>query len=304
MFIWPDTRTFFVSDEGIANAILSIHNYPTTFSTNAQGYYTFEYTIQDVKNPPKRLVLKVSKHGFFPLVKVLLVTDNIIDTLRDVYFVMTKIGNGLNFYPSQGIILRTINNAIIHVAPGTQFEDETGNDVFGYVRATLKFMDRDRGIGTSAGEFITEGHGQNLQAFSVFNVVFRDSSFRNVYPAEQTPITVEILNLRIEELTLWQLNDNGRWEQFSQDDGYQIGNAQIVGYLHAKHIGQWIALGQIDDQGLCYVKLRLFEDLTFTSEVRDKQADLYSPDIAMKIVNASHPRSSKALLFGRYAIAG
>ena len=230
------------------------------------------------------------------MVKVLLVTDNIIDTLRDVYFVMTKIGNGLNFHPSQGILLRTLSNAIIRVAPGTQFEDENGNNVVGHVRAMLKFMDRNRDVGTSPGEFITEGYGQNLQAFSVFNVVFRDSGFRDVYPAELTPITVEIVNLRIEELTLWQLNDNGRWEQFSQDDGYQIGNAQIVGYLHAKHMGQWIALGQIDDQGLCYVKLRLFEDLTFTSEVRDKQADLYSPDIAMKIVNASHPRSSKALL--------
>ena len=284
-----------VPDVGIADARLSIHKYPKMFTTDEQGYYTIKYKVQNLKNPPKRLVLKATKDGYFPLVKVLLVTDNIIDTIRDVYFDMTKVGSGFMhmFYPSLGIDLHTINNAVIRIPPGTRFKYEDDNtDVVGKVGAALRFIDRNREIVDSPGEFIASG--QNLLAFSVFNLIFRDSNLRNILPKDL--IIVQIVNTRIEDISLWKLNDNGRWVQLSEKNRAQNDNIQIVGHLHGSDIGKWLTLGQLDDHAMCYVKLRVFEDLSFTKEVLDNQADLYSPDIALKILNASHPRSSMALL--------
>ena len=227
------------------------------------------------------------------MVKVLRVTDNIIETIRDANFAMSVGDRGLVFDPLAGDQLQTINNAVIKIPPRTRFKYEDDNtDVPGKVSAVLRLIDRNGEITGSPGEFIAESG--NLLVFSVFNLVFRDSSLRNILPRDH--IIVQIVNTSIEDISLWKLNDNGRWRQLSESDRARNNNVQIVGHLHGRDIGKWLTLGQRDDQALCYVKLRVFEDLTFTKEVQDNQANLYSPDIALKILNASHPRSSMALL--------
>ena len=269
-----------------------------TFTTDTLGYFTFKLKIQNPEKPPKRLVIKASKNGYFPTVKILAVTDNIIDTISGVDIVIFHLPSVTEFDPSDGAKLRTGNNAIIKVPPGTNFVDNNDNPVLGRVKALLKFIDRNPiirladEIETSPGEFISEG--EKLLSFSVFNLIFQDLDANPIKPKDD--IVVQIVNTYIPSLTLWKLNDNGRWKQLAGGGGISNQtNIQIVGYLRPKHIGKWFNLGKLDKQTLCYVKLRVFDDVSFTKEVLDGQADLYTPQFLHRIQNGSHFRSSMVL---------
>ena len=273
---------------GIEGAKISVEDYKETFSSTALGFFTFELKLRKfkIKRPktfPERLVITVRKKGLFYSIKNVLVTDNIIDQIQHVEIVLFDPPDPVWFYPEDGVVINTTNAARVNVRPKTTFKDENGNVVTGPVNARIKFIDpASAEFEDSPGEFIADG--VQLSSLGLFNPSFADPSGAPIFPIGN--IGVEHTDPAVKDMRLYKLTRNGQWKELPGGGARrkrQAGGKRFVGEFGPGEVDGWLNIDKPTVQKLCYIKLRVFEDNSFTTPVTDGLAVLYTAEFLLKV---------------------
>ena len=130
-------------------------------------------------------------------------------------------------------------------------------------------------------------------SFGVLNLRFANTAGDSLTPDGNIRIALDSVELGYK---LWLLNGAGEWVEKSSSAGPVIGTPGLLGSRVKRQsgatdlggfddgdIGQWINIDKVpSDATRCFVKTRVFEDVSFTSEVVINGVDQYQPKFLLK----------------------
>ena len=159
----------------------------------------------------------------------------------------------------------------------------------------MNFIDpSDQNFAYSPGRFITDG-GEELISLGLFQLQFKDDGENSLTPTGD--IRISLVGSFEPEYKLWLLNTNGKWTEkisapviagsqkfrsLAPRNKRQAG-ITILGRLGPDDIGDWINIDAVPNASKCYIKTRVFDDISFASEVVDNGVDQYEPIFILKI---------------------
>ena len=290
-----DNVTFF-SVSGIDGAILSIDGCSLGVRTDKFGYFSFE-----VPFCSRKIVIKVSKDGYVSTMKVLDIPDDTLRLIENVQIVLFRLAEPQPLSPDKENILRTTGAVRVRIPAGTTFEDKTGNGPVGTVSAILNFFDPGKDNFMDApGRFVTD-RGEELLTAGVANLRFQDEAGNNMLP--NGDIRIVLADIDPTRYILWTLNEDGVWQKKKskinvkpaalerQTSSFRRSRRQSdgedIGGFDRNDIGTWINCDRIPETELCFVKTRVFEDVSFTTEVQDGGVDTYKSRFLLVFGNAA-----------------
>ena len=289
----PSFRGFdcFVSVTGVEGAALSVRKYKKKpFISTYLGFFSLKLKLNKFKlkkKPktfPKRISIKAKKRGLPYAIKHITITNEIIDQILNVEIVLFDRPIQETFNSTNGVVLHTSNAASVRVPENTIFKDSNGKAVSGPIRTMLKFIDPDsREFEDSPGEFI-DSEGKQLVSFGVFTQVFEDEAGNQLLPDRN--IEVEISDPEVKNMRLYKMTNKGQWQKLA--GGFARRKRQtgggIVGNFGPGEVGEWLNIDDDEIEEKCYVKMRVFDDISFSNEVYDAQGDLYvNPQVLLKV---------------------
>ena len=279
---------------GITAASLSVDGYYRGVPVDERGYFSFH-----LPYCPGEVVIRARAKGYVYTLKVVDIPYDTLGNLSNVQIVLFRLADPIAVKVGAENILETSGAARIIIPAGTTFLDGKGNEVRDNVNAILNFIDpSEDNFDDSPGRFVTD-RGEELLSFGVFNLRFANDVGDPLTP--QGDIRIALASDEPGYI-LWLLNNEGQWVKkisrpvFSADQAIgglssrnkrQAGSNDLGGFGTAD-IGQWINIDKVpEDAKLCYVKTRVFDDISFTSEVVNNGVDQYTPKFLLKIGNAA-----------------
>ena len=282
------SRSFSVS--GIASASLSVNGFYDGVSVDDNGYFNFQLPFC-----PGEVVIKALADRYVPTVKVLDVQPETQGTVENVQVVLSHLALPIPVIVGEENILETSGAVRIIIQEGTTFLDKNGNEVRDNVNAIMSFIDPSNpNFNDSPGRFITD-RGEELISLGLFQLQFRDTAGDSLTP--NGGIRIVLVGSFEPGYKLWLLNTNGKWTEkissavIGDDQGIgslvprkkrQAGNTDL-GSFGIDDLGHWITIGMIANAGMCYIKTRVFDDISFINEVVDNGVDQYKPKLLLKI---------------------
>ena len=269
---------------------MSVVGYSWGVSVDERGYFNFHLPFC-----PGEVVLRASAEGYVSTLKVLDIALDTLDIISNIQVVLFKLADPVPVVVGEENILETSGAAIIIIPEGATFLDENGNEVEDNVNAFLNFIDpSDDDFDDSPGRFVTDT-GEELVSFGVLNLRFKNGVGDFLTP--NGDIRIALVGSVEPGYKLWLLNSKGKWvEKISSP---VIGGNQATGRLAPRNkrqtgttdlgsfgtddIGQWINCDRVPSASMCYIKTRVFDDISFTSEVVDNGVDTYKPKFLLKI---------------------
>ena len=243
-------------------------------------------------------MIRARAEGYVSTLKVVDIPYDTQGTVDNLQIVLFKLADPIAVVLGEENILETSGAARIIIPAGTTFLDGNGNAVGDNVNAILNFIDPSEGnFDDSPGRFVTD-RGEELMSFGVLNLRFADDAGDSLTPQGNIRIA---LASNEPGYILWLLNSKGQWMKkrsrpvFSADEAVgrlsrnkrQAGITDLGGFGN-DDIGRWINIDKVPrDATKCYVKTRVFDDISFTSEVVDNGVDQYQPKFLLKIGNAA-----------------
>ena len=221
--------------------------------------------------------------------KVLNIPEGTQGMIENVQIVMFTLAPPVQVIPNEETVLSTTGAARVIIPAGTTFFDYNGNEATGNVQAILNFIDPSLdNFDDAPGVFLTDA-GEQLMSFGVLNLRFQDDDGNSVLPDEN--IRVDLHDTAVTGYKLWTLNNDGQWKEksnglTSRRKRRQAGGDDL-GSFGIEDIGNWINIDKIPSAEACFVKTRVFQDLSFTSEVPNGGVDTYQPKFLLKVGNSA-----------------
>ena len=284
---------FSISVTGITAASLSVDGYYRGVPVDERGYFSFH-----LPYCPGEVVIRARAEGYVSTLKVVDIPYDTLGIVDNVQIVLFKLADPIAVKVGEENILETSGAARIIIPAGTTFLDGNGNAFGDNVNAILNFIDpSEDNFDDSPGRFVTD-RGEELMSFGVLNLRFANDAGDSLTPQGNIRIA-----LASDEpgYILWLLNSKGQWMKkrsrpiFNADQAVrrlsrnkrQAGITDLGGFGN-DDIGRWINIDKVPrDATKCYVKTRVFDDISFTSEVVDNGVDQYQPKFLLKIGNAA-----------------
>ena len=279
---------------GIESASMSVDGYYRRVPVDGRGYFNFHLPFY-----PGEGVIKAWAEGYVSTLKVVDVPSDTLGILDNIQVVLFKLADPVSVVIGEENILVTRGAVRIIISDDTTFLDENGNEVGDNVNAILNFIDpSDDDFDDSPGRFVTDT-GDELMSFGVLNLRFKNDVGDSLIP--NGDIRIGLADSEAPGYKLWLLNSDGQWvEKVSPS---LFGSNQATGRLAPRNkrqtgttdlgsfgtddIGQWINIDKVSGASVCYIKTRVFDDTSFTSEVVDNGVDTYKPKFLLKIGNSA-----------------
>ena len=255
---------------------MSVDGYSRGVPVDERGYFNFRLSFC-----PGEVVLRASAEGYVYTIMVLDITSDILEIVENVKVVLFKLALPVPVAVREENILETSGAVRIIISDDTSFLDENGNEIGDNVTAILNFKDpSDPYFDECPGRFITDT-GDELQSFGVLNLRFKNDAGDDL--TFNGHIRIALVGSEEPGYKLWLLNDKGQWvEKIASRKKRQSGNT-TVGSFGTGDIGEWINCDRIPSASSCYVKTRVFDNISYTSEVVDNAVDQYKPKFLLKI---------------------
>ena len=231
-----------------------------------------------------------------------------LEIVENVQVVLFKHADPITVVLGEENILETSGEARIVIPAGTTFLDGNANEVGGNVNAILNFIDPSNdNFDDSPGRFITDRQ-EELMSYGVLNLQFQDNTGNSLTP--EGDIRIALADTEVQGYKLWLLDNNGQWKK--KKSGRIIKHSQAItktnkqairrlasrsrrqasltdlGSFGTGDIGRWINIDKVPNGAKkCYVKTRVFNDISFTSEVSNNGVDTYQPKFLLKIGNGT-----------------
>ena len=279
------------SVSGTGNASLSVDG----VLVDERGYFSFFLPFC-----PSQVVIRVWAEGYVSTLKVLDIPADTLWIVENVQVVLFRLADPVPVATGEENILQTSGAARIIIPAGTTFRDGNGNEVGGNVNSILSFIDPSNdNFDDSPGRFVTDG-GEELMSFGVLNLRFQDDAGDSLTP--EGDIRIALADTEVTGYKLWLLNNDGQWtEKRSRpviepnqaigrptSRGKRQASISDLGSFGTEDIGQWINTDKVpSDARRCYIKTRVFDDISFASEVVNNGVDQYQPKFLLKIGNGA-----------------
>ena len=276
----------FIFVTGVEGVELTIQNYKKKKFLSAElGFFSFTLNLKKFKPKfPKRVTITARKNGYIFSIKHVDIADESTDEVRNIEIVLFKRPEPITFNTSDGVQLDTPNAVNVRVPANTEFEDENGNVVTGSVNAVFYFISpASRDFENSPGEFITDTNVQ-LMSFGLFVASFEDMDGAPLKPRGQ--IDVENADPDVKDMRLYRMTANGQWEELPAVGARrkrQAKNDSFIGSFGPGEVDGWLNIDKPAVQKRCYMKMRVFEDNTFSTEVTDGQDLTVTPKVLLKV---------------------
>ena len=269
---------------------MSVNDYHDGVPVDENGYFNF-----DLPFCPGEVVLKVRAEGYVSTLKIVDVPPDTLGTLDNIQVVLFELAEPVTVVVGEENILETSGAAIITISDETTFLDKNGNEVRENVNAILNFIDPSNDdFRNSPGRFVTD-EGEELVSLGVFNLIFENDVGDSLTPIGN--IRIGLADFDDPEYKLWLLDNKGHWVEKIPDpvvEGSQAfgglasrkkrqTGSTVLGSFGTGDIGQWINLDKVSSASMCYIKARVFDDMSFTSEVVVNGVDNYKPEFLLKI---------------------
>ena len=269
---------------------MSVNDYHDEVLVDVNGFFNF-----DLPFCPGEVVLKVRAEGYVSTLKIVDVTSDTLGSVDNIEVVLFELAEPVTVVVGEENVLETSGAAKITISDGTTFLDKNGNEVQENVNAVLNFINpSDDDFRNSPGRFVTD-EGEELVSLGLFNLIFENGVGDSLTPIGD--ISIALVGLNDPEYKLWLLNSNGQWMEKISDpvvEGSQaLGGlasrkkrqtgSTVLGSFDTGDIGQWINLDKVSSASMCYIKTRVFDDMSFTSEVVVNGVDNYKPEFLLKI---------------------
>ena len=275
---------------------MSVDGYHRGLTADENGFFSFE-----IPHCPRKIIIRASQEGYVSTLKVLDIPTDNLGVIENVHIVLFRLAPPVPLTPNEENILQTSGAARVVIPAGTTFEDENGNEVGGNVNAILNFIDPSNdNFDDAPGIFVTN-EGQQLMSFGVLNLRFHDDAGNNVLP--QGNIRIAIVDTEETGYKLWTLNNEGVWQEKRSTGITNVGPGSLgasplrrskrqasgddLGGFGTDDIGTWINIDKVPNADRCYVKARVFEDVSFTTEVPNGGLDTYQPKFLLKVGNSA-----------------
>ena len=283
------------SVSGIGSASLSVDGYYRGVPVDERGYFSFI-----IPFCPRQIVIRSSAEGYVSTLKVLDIPADALEIVENVQVVLFKLADPITVVVGEENILETSGEARIVIPAGTTFLDGNANEVGGNVNAILNFIDPSNdNFDDSPGRFITDRQ-EELMSYGVLNLRFQDNTGNSLTP--EGDIRIALADTEVQGYKLWLLDNNGQWKK--KKSGRVIKHRQAIRRLASRSrrqasltdlgsfgtgdIGRWINIDKVPNGAKkCYVKTRVFNDISFTSEVSNNGVDTYQPKFLLKIGNGT-----------------
>ena len=281
---------WFISVTGVEGVVLTIQNYKKkTFMSAELGFFSFTLNLKKFKPKfPKRVTITARKDGYIFSIKHVDIADESTDEVRNIEIVLFVRPEPVTFNTSDGVQLYTPNAVSIRVPANTEFEDEDGNAVTGQVNAFIFFIDPASGaFEDSPGEFITDD-GQQLTSLGLFIPSFEAMDGSPLKPRGN--VDVENADPGVKDMRLYKMTAKGQWKELSGGGARrkrQADNNRVIGSFGPGEVDGWLNCDRPSVQKRCYVKMRVFEDNTFSTEVTDGQDLTVTPKVLLKVYEGS-----------------
>ena len=259
-----------------------------TFMSAELGFFSFTLIQKKFKPKPKsfpkRVTITARKNGYIFSIKHVHVADESTDEVRNIEIVLFERPEPHSFNTAAGVKLTTTNAISVRVPANTEFEDIDGNAVTGRVKAIFHFIDpASKEFEDSPGEFITN-NGKQLISFGLFIPSFEAMDGTPLKPKGN--IDVENADLGVKGMRLYKMTTNGQWKELSGGGArrkQQAGNDRVIGSFGPGEVDRWLNIDKPEVLKRCYVKMRVFEDNTFSTEVTDGQDLTVTPKLLLKV---------------------
>ena len=280
---------------GIGSAYLSVDGYYRGVPVDVNGYFNFHLPFC-----PGEVVIRARAEGYVSTLKVLDIHSDTLRTIENVQVVLFKLADPVPVVVGKENVLETSGAARIIIPAGTIFLDENGNEVGDNVNAILNFIDpSEDNFDDSPGRFVTD-RDEELMSFGVLNLRFKNDVGDSLTPKGN--IRIALADSEEPGYKLWLLNSNGKW--MKKRSISVIGATQALGRLQSRNkrqagitdlgrfgkddIGRWINIDKVPRGARrCYIKTRVFDDISFASVVVNNGVDLYRPKFLLKIGNGA-----------------
>ena len=267
--------------------MLTIRDYFGTFNSTALGLFSLELYLNDFKlenTPyifPQIITIKAQKIDYPLSFKQVPVTTE-IDVIQDIDIVLFSQLEAVTFNPEDGLSVNTTSGASVTVPPNMGFKDGNGNVVSTPVKAEVAAIDPAT---TNLDELpvkLQTTNGEPLQSFGLINPSFKDENGYNIVPNNEIEISVP--NQDVPDLNLYGATPNGDLEEVPGGNTRKKRQAtgNIVYKIGAEYIGKWLSISKAFKQPLCYAKMRVFTNSTFSTQVTDGQIS-FLPVVIMKV---------------------
>ena len=267
--------------------MLTIMDYFGTFNSTALGLFSLELYLNDFKlenTPyifPQIITIKAQKIDYPLSFKQVPVTTE-IDVIQDIDIVLFSQLEAVTFNTEDGVSVNTASDASVNVPPNTGFKDSNDNVVSGLVKAEVVAIDPAT---TSAGDMpvkLETTGGEQLLSFGFINPNFKDANGNKIVPNKKIEISVP--NKGVADLKLYAATPNGDLEEIP--GGNTRKKRQATGNIDYKigpeYIGKWLSISKAFKHPLCYAKMRVFTNSTFSTQVKDGQSS-FLPVVTMKV---------------------
>ena len=291
---------------------MSVEGFYRGVPVDERGYFNFHLPFC-----PGQIVIRARAEGYVSTLKVVDIPSETLGIVENIQVVLFKLADPVPVVIGEENILTTSGAARIIIPGGTTFLDQNGNEVGGNVNAILNFIDPSNdNFDDSPGRFVTDG-GDELMSFGVLNLRFKNDVGDSLTP--NGDIRIALADSSEPGYKLWLLNSDGQWiEKISSANPVLIGGSQLAGRSQSiggrsqsigrsrstggsvsrgkrqtsitdlgnfgtDDIGQWINIDKVPGASSCFIKTRVFDDISFTSEVVDNGVDQYTPKFLLKI---------------------
>ena len=283
----------FISVNGVEDVELTIQNYKKKLFMSAElGFFSFTLKRKKFrpkpKSFPKRITITARKNGYIFSIKHVDIADESTDEVRNIKIVLFTRPEPHAFNTTDGVLLKTTNAVSVRVPANTEFEDADGNVVIGNINSVFHFIDpASRDFEDSPGEFITDD-GNQLISLGLFIPSFETEEGAPLKPRGN--IDVENGDPGVKGMRLYKMTTKGQWEELSGGGARrkrQAEDGSVVGSFGPGEVDGWLNIDKPEVQKLCYVKMRVFEDNTFSTEVTDGQDLTVAPHVLLKVIEGT-----------------
>ena len=240
------------------------------------------------KSFPKRVTITARKNGYSFSIKHVDIADESTDGIRNIEIVLFERPVPNTFNTKDGALLNITDAVSVRVPANTEFEDEDGNVVSGNVQAVFHFIDPEsRDFEDSPGEFIPDD-GQQLTSLGLFIPSFEAMDGTPLKPRGQ--INVENGDQGVQGMRLYKMTTKGQWEELPAVGARRKRQAEddsVIDIFGPDEVNEWLNCDQPEVQKRCFVKMRVFEDSTFSTEVTDGQDLTVNPHVLLKVYEGS-----------------
>ena len=283
------------SVSAIRSASLSVDGFYRGVPVDKNGYFSFS-----IPFCPRKIVIRASAKGYVSTMKVLDIPSDSLGVVENIQVVLFRLADPVLVVAGEENVLKTSGAARIIIPAGTTFLDENGNEAGGNVNAILNFIDpSNANFDDSPGVFVTD-RGDELMSFGVLNLRFQDDDGNALTP--RGDIRIALADTDATDYKLWLLNNDGGWTEkrsrptiagpaiarpsFLRRNRRQAGGDDLGGF-GVEDIGRWINIDKVPNAQRCYIKTRVFEDVSFINEVVNNGVDQYQPKFLLKIGNSA-----------------